>query len=81
VRAAISGLASSIYKASASFQAVDSSLPPLWRGLKRLSMSEVQAALASGADPNETNPQGARVRVARVCCLVCPATCGAAWRA
>jgi hypothetical protein len=32
VRAALSGLASGIYKATASFQQVDSSLPPLWQG-------------------------------------------------
>lgn len=58
VRQAISGLASGIYKATASFQTVDSSLSPLWQGLKKLNMGEVQAALRNGADPNETNTQG-----------------------
>lgn len=58
VRQALSGLASNIYKATASFQAVDSSLPPLWQGLQKLDMGAVQSALRSGADPNETNTQG-----------------------
>lgn len=58
VRTALSGLASGIYKATASFQQVDSSLPPLWQGLMKLDLSAVQAALRQGADPNETNVQG-----------------------
>lgn len=59
VRQALSGLASGIYKATASFQEVDSSLPPLWQGLKKLDMNAVQAALRNGADPNDANTQGA----------------------
>lgn len=58
VRSALSGLASSIYKATASFQEVDSSLPPLWQGLKKLDKNAVAAALRAGADPNDTNTLG-----------------------
>lgn len=58
VRQALSGLASSIYKATASFQEVDASLPPLWQGLKKLDKGAVQAALRNGADPNEVNAAG-----------------------
>jgi hypothetical protein len=35
--------------------------PPLWKGLQKLDMQAVQAALRSGANPNETNAQGACV--------------------
>ena len=58
VRQALSGLASSIYKATASFQEVDASLPPLWQGLKKLDKGAVQAALRNRADPNEVNAAG-----------------------
>jgi hypothetical protein len=58
MRQALSGLASGIYKATASFQTVDPSLSPLWQGLKKLNLGEVQAALRNGADPNETSSQG-----------------------
>ncbi|KAF6253459.1 hypothetical protein COO60DRAFT_419456 [Scenedesmus sp. NREL 46B-D3] len=57
-RQVLSGLVSSIYKATSSFQEVDASLPPLWRGLKKLDQSAVQAALRDGADPNTTNAAG-----------------------
>lgn len=72
VRQALSGLASSIYKATASFQEVDSSLPPLWQGLKKLDMNAVQAALRSGADPNETNVQGESCLAEPHCTLYTP---------
>lgn len=57
-RQALTGLVSGIYKATASFQEVDSSLPPLWQALKKLDKGAVQAALRNGADPNEVNVQG-----------------------
>jgi hypothetical protein len=57
-RQALSGLVAGIYKATASFQQVDSSLPPLWQALMKLDKGAVQAALRNGADPNEVNVQG-----------------------
>uniref|UniRef100_A0A383WEG7 Uncharacterized protein n=1 Tax=Tetradesmus obliquus TaxID=3088 RepID=A0A383WEG7_TETOB len=57
-RQVLSGLVSGIYKATSSFQEVDPSLPPLWKGLKKLDMSAAQAALRDGADPNTTNAAG-----------------------
>eukprot|EP00878_Enallax_costatus_P011076 GHUV01011568.1.p1 GENE.GHUV01011568.1~~GHUV01011568.1.p1 ORF type:complete len:158 (+),score=27.55 GHUV01011568.1:102-575(+) len=57
-RQALSGVVSNIYKLTAGFQQVDSSLPAIWQGIQKLDKSAVQEALRNGADPNTQNPRG-----------------------
>jgi len=52
-RQAISGLVSTIYKATASFQTVDATLPPLWQALLKLDLAGVQSAIRAGQDLNQ----------------------------
>jgi hypothetical protein len=54
-RQAISGLVSTIYKATASFQTVDATLPPLWQALLKLDLGAVQSAIRAGQDINQRN--------------------------
>lgn len=57
-RQAIAGFVSGIYKATAAFQQVDPSLPPLWQAVSKLDKSGVEAAIRAGADVNARNPSG-----------------------
>lgn len=43
---------------TAGFQSVDTSLPAIWQGIKKLDKSAVQDALRKGADPNTQDPAG-----------------------
>ncbi|KIZ03841.1 hypothetical protein MNEG_4119 [Monoraphidium neglectum] len=57
-RQAIAGFVSGIYKATAAFQQVDPSLPPLWQAITKLDKAGVEAAIRAGADLNARNAAG-----------------------
>jgi hypothetical protein len=57
-RQAIAGVVRGIYKLAASFQAVDSTLPPLWQAVQKLDASGVAAAIRAGGDVNARNAAG-----------------------